>query len=100
MWFFASNGLFTIPGQNFIFWPRRALHSCSRKLYSASSPEVFLTAAHWPVIASSRGLGRLLFQQKSVSGEITKNKNPAYGNLDYRLPFSGNAEFDGIIRLQ
>lgn len=41
------------------------------------------------------------YSSKDIRGELEEitlgAKNIAYGNLDYRLRFKGNAEFDGII---
>src|SRR5690554_4309713 len=68
-----------------------------------SSPEVFLTAAGIGLViaAISAVLGGF-YSSKEIRSELEEitlgAKNLAYGNLDYRLPFSGNAEFDGIIQ--
>lgn len=53
---------------------------------------VSLASAIWGGFLSSRDI-------HSELEEITLGaKNIAYGNLDYRLRFQGNAEFDGIIQ--
>lgn len=68
-----------------------------------SSPEVFLTAAGIGLViaAISAVLGGF-YSSKEIRSELEEitlgAKNLAYGNLDYRLPFSGNAELDGIIQ--
>mgnify|MGYP001059112208 CR=1 FL=1 len=53
------------------------------------------------VAAISAFLGGF-YSSREIRGELEEitlgAKNLAYGNLDYRLGFSGNAEFDGIIQ--
>jgi len=67
------------------------------------SPTAIAGSAFIAVIVSSLSavLGGF-YSSRDVRVELEEitigAKNLAYGNLDYRLPFSGNAEFDGIVQ--